>query len=363
MRIIKISFLSFVLLFASFGVLAKEELAIDVNQYIALDEKVTAKDFNAEEPTILPDSPFYFFKEFGRGIQSLLTFDQIKKTELKVKFANEKLIEVKKLVEGKKDSAIINKGLEEYQEELEKIEAAAEKIKKGAAESQEVSDFLDKFIKQQLLHRRVLQKIETQVPAKNFIKIQETKERHLEEFAEVMTKLENRKDQLQRRLETKMNEVEGSGFKDFKNLEILKELEEKVPEAAKEAIQNAAENYLTKLRAKFEQMEPETLDKFIEYTDKISGAKEKQFEILEDLKSKVRTLPSAPKATELKERLEEGKEKILEAIEKKLDKLNCPLWVPPAPGFCKEGKVIIEKDPEAGCSLPPRCETSIDIGL
>ncbi|MBU2577284.1 hypothetical protein KKA69_00465 [Patescibacteria group bacterium] len=50
-----------------------------------------------------------------------------------------------------------------------------------------------------------------------------------------------------------------------------------------------------------------------------------------------------------------GKIKIFEKIEEKLEKLDCPLWTPPALGFCKEGRVIVERDPETGCPLPPEC--------
>ena len=68
--------------------MANESSAVeDVN----LDENVQAQDLGITEPNILPDSPFYFLKEWGRGIQSFFTFGQLKKSELEVKFANERL--------------------------------------------------------------------------------------------------------------------------------------------------------------------------------------------------------------------------------------------------------------------------------
>ena len=46
-----------------------------------------------EEPRILPGNPLYFFKGFARAVQSVTTFSPEKKAELKLRFANEKIIE------------------------------------------------------------------------------------------------------------------------------------------------------------------------------------------------------------------------------------------------------------------------------
>jgi len=170
-----------------------------------------------------------------------------------------------------------------------------------------------------------------------------------------MLKLEDRKEKITEKLDKILEMQKGSRFKEFKNLEVLKNLEEKVPEEAKEAMRKAQENCLKRLQGDLEKMSPEDQEKFKKYTEKISGEKEKHLEILENLKSEIKAVPETPKVLELKEKLEEGKIKAIEKIEEKLEKLGCPLWMRPAPGFCKEGRVIIEKDPETGCPLPPRC--------
>jgi len=170
-----------------------------------------------------------------------------------------------------------------------------------------------------------------------------------------MLKLEDRKEKITEKLDKILEEQKGSQFKEFKNLEVLKNLEEKVPEEAKEAIKQAEENALKRLQGDLEKMSPEDQEKFGEYLEKISGENERHLEIMENLKAKIKEVPETPKVLELKERLEEGKTKIFQKIEEKLEKLDCPLWTPPALGFCKEGRVIIEKDPETGCPLQPKC--------
>jgi hypothetical protein len=341
----------------------------------------------------------YFLKNWGRGIQSFFTFNPIRKAELRMKFANEKLMEAKKLVELKKDSEIIAKATENYQDEVEKIKERVEKIEEKAKENPQVESFLDKFVQQQILHQKLLQKLENQVPPQAFEKIKEAREEHLERFKDVMLKLEDRTEKITEKLDKTLKEQKGSEFKEFKNLEILKNLEEKVPEQAKEAIQKAQENALKRLKGDLEKMSPENQERFKEYLEKISGDKEKQLEVLENVKAKFKELPrkeipgvtcqidadcpesevkemyskcidgkcflmGTPVLTPLiLERIEEGKTKLLEEIEKRLEKLDCPLWSPPAPGFCKEGRVIMGKDPQTGCPLPPKCIILVEVEI
>ncbi len=307
MNIFKISLLSLILLFAFGGALAQGE----AQKEAALDENIRAEDLEVQEPTLLPDNPFYFLKNLGRGIQSFFTFDPVKKAKLRQKFANEKLIELKKLSEQGKGAEVIQRAAESYRKEVKKMKEAAEKIKERAEESERVGVFLDKFIQHQALHQRVLQKLEEQVPPEAFEKISEARERHLEGFGEVMTKLEENKEKLRERLENNLQKIKGSEFKEFKNLEILKELEEKVPEAARKAIREAKENTLRKLKIKIEQLPQETLEKFKAYTETISGAKEKQMEILENLKERLQEKPA------IMEKIIESKEGIRARIEVK----------------------------------------------
>lgn len=268
--------------------IAQEETLPEVE----LDEKVEPEDLEVKEAKILPDSRLYFLKEWGRGIQSFFSFGRLKKTELEQKFANERLMELKALVEKNGDSEILRKATEKYERALERIQARVEKIKEKASEDENVSKFLDKFTKHQLLHQKVLQKLEEQVPGEVFQKIQEAREKHLERFGEVMTKLEDKWEKITERLEEQMENIEGSKFKNFKNLEILKQLEEKVPEQAKEAIRKAQENILRRLQEDLGKMATPDQEIFQEYIEKISGDKEKQLEILENI------IP------ELKERIE-----------------------------------------------------------
>jgi len=296
------------LIFLISGVLFSGSFVLaQIDEFSAtLDE--TIEDLGTGEPNILPDSPFYFLKQWSRTIQNVFAFTTVAKAQLKEKFSGEKLLEVKKMVEQNKSQEQIENAVRNYQEEIGEMQRATEKIRETATESEGVGKFLDKFIQQQTLHQRVLQKIEEQVPEETFEKIQAAREEHLERFAEVMTRLED-KANIQERLEKNLQEVKGSEFKEFKNLEILKELEEKVPEEAKEAVRNAGENTLLRLKTGVEKLPLQTQERFSEYIERIGGQKETQLEIIEDLKEKIEETPS------LRQNLIQTKERILEGIE------------------------------------------------
>ncbi len=318
-----------------------------VEEAIAADEEVTPQDLGVGDPKLLPDSRFYFLKAWGRKIRLYLTFNPVKKTELRERYANEKLIELKKLTLKSKNPEVIEKALQNYQEEIDKIKESADKLSENASQNPEISKFLDKFTQQQLLHQRILEKLEKQVSPEVFEKIKQARERHLERFGQVMTKLEN-KEKIQERIEKNLEKIKGSKFKNLRSLEVLKELEEKAPDQAKEAIRKARERILEKAKSNIEGWSPQDVEKFKSYMEKISGDREEQLEILENLRSELKENP------ELREKLQEVRKRIIKQIPQKVIKAGCPKIELPAPDFCKEGRIVFEKD-EKGCVISLKC--------
>jgi len=285
----------------------------DIVEEVALDEDVTAGDLGIEEPSLLPDNPFYIFKEIGRSVQSFFTFDKVKKIELKEKFSNEKLLELKKIIENETDDNTVEAALENYKKEAEEMEEIATEIQENtkAEADEETGKFLDKFVQQQTLQQRVLQKLETQVSEEVMAKIRAAREEHLENFGQVMTRLENANtEKIQERLEKNLQRIEGSDFKDFKNLEILDELEERVPEAMKEAVSNVRENTLNSLKETLQALPILQRERFQEYIENVSGDKEKQLEILDTIKQ---ALPTA-----VKNIISDSSERILEQVKERV---------------------------------------------
>jgi hypothetical protein len=302
-----ISLAIFLLVLTTNLVLAQDSEEIitssEAQQEVNLDEDVQPADLEVGQPTILPDNPFYFFKNLGRNIQSLFIFDPITKAELRQKFADEKLMELKEMIQRKKSVQAIKRATENYEGEIETVKKMTERVRENAQENEEIGKFLDKYVQHNALHNRVLQKLETQVPEEVFEKIQQTKNDHLDRFRDVMLKLED-KDKIPERLENNLEAIKGGNFKDFKNLEILDDLKERLPEDIRDGIEEKKDNILNNLQEKLESLPEERRDILKEYIEKISGNKIKQLDILNalggtELSDKLKTVIERVKETSI----------------------------------------------------------------
>lgn len=141
LNLIKISLLSIGLIFVVSSVAIAQEKALptEVVEAVNLDEDIQAEDLGIGEPRFLPDSFFYFLKNWARGIRLFFTFDSVAKADLRLKFANERIIEAKKLAEKKAPPEVIRKAIENYEEELGKIK-----------------ERIDKYVTHQVLHLKII---------------------------------------------------------------------------------------------------------------------------------------------------------------------------------------------------------------
>jgi hypothetical protein len=294
MKNLKILAASLILVFALGSIALAQEIP-EVTQ----DEEVSAQDLGISEPKVLPGSPFYFLKNWGRAIGLFFAFNPAKKAELRLKIANEKLMEAKKLAEMKKDTKLIEKTLNEFQNEIGKISKES---------GENLKQFSEKLIHQQILHQKILEKLETQVPPEVYEKIKAQREKHLERFAEVMQKVES-KDKIAETLGNGLEKLKGSKFKEFKNLEVLDVIEEKMPEEVKKKIEEKREEIADKFRKRLEKLPDEEKEKFKTYLDQISGDNLRHLE-------EISKLESEEISEKLEDVLEKAKEKKIEGIEK-----------------------------------------------
>ncbi|NQU82728.1 MAG: hypothetical protein HQ539_02145 [Parcubacteria group bacterium] len=318
----------------------------EISEEVIEDEAVSPEDLGIKEPTLLPDSKFYFLKSWRRGLKSLITRDPVKKAELKLKYASEKLLEARKLADKKKRPEILIKATENFEQEMEKVKTAVDKMKDTASSNAKVGKFLDKYLQKEFLHQKILDQMEGKVPEGVLGKIQEVKTRQLTNFGLVMEKLED-KEQIKSRIENNLKTMKGSAFKNVKEMEILKRFEEKAPEAIKEKIMEARELRLEDFKGKMEQMKPEVRERFDGYMEKVKGEGERKMEILEDIKGKIQLRP------DIQEKLEQAQSKVMNRARVQTEKqgVRCPLNMI-NPRSCN-GKMIVERD---GNNCPiPRC--------
>ena len=195
-------------------------------------DATTAQSLNVAAPTVLPTNPLYFLKEIGRNIQTAFTFNPIKKAEIRLKFANEKLAEAEKVSEAGNTTAT-NNALERYSKEMDKVKQYVDVLKKDNPDNQKL---LEKMTENNLNHQQILNKIaekKTEVQQK----ITEVKDKAVESLTSGSFKLAN-PETVKQTIEKVMeqNKVETSD-----KVELLKKIEEKAPELAKKtmiAVQN-----------------------------------------------------------------------------------------------------------------------------
>jgi putative hemolysin len=202
-------------------------LFVGFSAFAAETDTSANETLNVASPTVLPNSPFYFLKEIGRNIQTFLTVDPVKKAELKLKFANEKLVEAEKVSETS-DATSTDKALDNYQKEVEKVKQSVEVLVKDNPNSEKL---LEKIAENNINHQQILDKIaENKVEVEG--KIGQVKEKVIENFTNGTFELAS--PEKAKAIIEKV--VGGSAGESSQKVEILNKIVEKAPEAAKKAL-------------------------------------------------------------------------------------------------------------------------------
>lgn len=328
-------------LFIGFNAIAQET----TNDDVAIDEEISAEDLGVSEPTILPGDTLYGIKDFWQKVKARLTFSNTAKAELRLKYASEKLLEAKKLAEQAGNEEMFQQALGKYQQQIEALKDRIELFREKAADNPKLDKFLDKYSDRIIKQEKIIEKLEEKFAEKPEIlaKLKENRQRTLEHLGDTLNRLED-KDKITERLDKVLENIKGGKYKNFKNLEILKQLESKVPEQAKEAIKQAQENALKRLHNDLENMSPEDQDKFQNYLENITGNQETKTQIMEQLGDKIQ---QQSKSQTLKNKTEQIRNQIKEKIKEqaKICKNSC------GDGVCQE--IVCQAE---GC---PCAETKI----
>ena len=250
-----ITFLAIIGLFVP--VLVFGQVAADANVDLNVNQseieqgaagEITAEDLAVNQPQVLPNSPWYFLKSFWRSLKLWATFDPVAKAEKRLAIANERLVELKALVdEGKISEEQSEKILGKYDKEIEKLTASLEKIKDKAEEK--ANQLLERVTKQEFVRQRLMTQLEEKVKTEVLERI---RERSLERLGQVIDELE------EQNIEEKINSVfsgaDPLNVKNLHNLQVLEELKAKVSEQAQAAILKAQTNALNRLGESFREM-------------------------------------------------------------------------------------------------------------
>ncbi len=277
-----------------------------------MDENIEAEDLGVSNPKILSDNAFYKVKNFWQGLRSAFTFNPIKKAELKLQYANEKLIEAKTMAEVKNNPELAVRALEKYQEQIAGVSKALENASDKTKEK--ASDLAEKIIDYSFKQQNLIDGLEKKFDAQQTQIVQQAKNRSLENLGKIIGEIIPT-DEINDKINAVIDGQTGSEFKDFKNLEVLKAVEQKVPEVAREAVRQVQQNILQKLEVKIDRLQEKESEKFQNYVENIGGNKAVQLEVIEDLSQ-------GDTSEKISQKLEKSKEKIVEKMERLKEKID-----------------------------------------
>ncbi len=173
------------------------------------------QEVKIENVGILPNSSWYFLKEFRRNVQKIFTFDRVKKVELQIKINDEKAEEISVLQEKDPENTVsIKKALINYLENKEKLKSNLDNLKENS-ENPNIESLI--------------------------LKVEQNSEKHLKLFDKVGNKMEQRNVELDKTegdLKGLENELDAIGEFDFNENETNIKPGEKIfrgkaPESAK----------------------------------------------------------------------------------------------------------------------------------
>ncbi|MBL7053778.1 hypothetical protein ISS06_01060 [Patescibacteria group bacterium] len=279
---------------------------------VVQDQNITADILGIKKQKILPTSRLYTFKNFWRGTRTAFTFNPIKKANLQLRYANEQLIEAKKMANKEDNHELVIKSITKYNEQ---IANASDVIKKASKQDiDKVLEFEDKIIKNSFQHQNLIEGIANKlkpVMTERIIKLKENGIKHLAKTIENSVEPEK----IEGKINLMIKNQTASEFKNFKNLEILKAIEDKMPEERKIIIKNIQKKTLEKLGNDLEKMEQSQRERFNQYIKYTGGDKIQHLKIIDDINHL-----EVPE--NIRQEMAKAKEQAIEQIEEKIKKLE-----------------------------------------
>ncbi len=263
-----------------------------------IDNMVTNEELGTTKARILPNSALYGFKRFERALRETLTFNPIKKAELRLANANQELSDAQQLVDANPDSgdaiSAASRAVVRYEQRIEKIKDTIDGINAQKQDNrEEVSALLDNVLDKQIKHRKVLEHLEgvvlqnapQDVRARVADTIAESRDRATQHTGEIMGAVDTDANALTSRIDRVLQQQTGSDFKDLRNLEALRHVEQFVPSEARDAILNAQTNAFKRLSSTINSMPEDARGKrFEQYARNVSGDETMRMELFDRMK-------------------------------------------------------------------------------
>ncbi|MBI1974727.1 MAG: hypothetical protein HYS57_00005, partial [Parcubacteria group bacterium] len=256
------------------------------------------------EPRPLPGPIGLIVKDFVREVKSSLTFDPQAKAELRLRYANERVLEAHAAVE-QGDASKAARILEKYTRDVNRAEDAISRV--SSADKSAAERLREDALEDQLRHQVLFGRFERKVSPEILPRIQQVREHSLQQVGVTISALDG--ESKVTRVVEKTLHANGSEFRQLRNLEVLQAVEERVPEQAKSVIRNVEERQTARAQAQLEAISIEKTQTLSEYIDQSGGNEGFYLKAIEKVEKKVENKAEKEKISVIKEVLSKHAEK------------------------------------------------------
>lgn len=213
------------------------------NNIASNGEAVSVSNLGVENPGLLPTNPFYFIKEWSRGIRRIFTFNPVAKVKLELEITNQKAAEAQKVEEVSPNNVgAINKALENYQNSQERLKTKFEALKE-TSQNPEIEKLLnqavDRAVKHEAVFNEIAGKFENQQEVKNLV--DKTNEKIAETTAVIAAKDEPAK--FISKVESALTENKSVETPNIRSVEIINSFIGKTSEGVKQSLEQLKQDY------------------------------------------------------------------------------------------------------------------------
>ncbi|MBI2037125.1 MAG: hypothetical protein HYT14_02080 [Candidatus Liptonbacteria bacterium] len=222
---------------------------------------VTTAELGVERPGLLPTNPFYFVKEWARGVRRTFTTGAVNKVEYELRVATEKAAELKRLEEVGSDARAIARAAENYAENMQRL---TERLKalSAASENPNVDKLMDSLVERTLVHQQLLGELKSKYgEVKDDIeKVQKTVDGALKEVPRAIDSAEKFTDRLKEAIEARRE----SAVKELNAINTLDRLNTDLPNEVQEKLSRLKDDLVLKFQGKVSAVpiSPSALEEF-----------------------------------------------------------------------------------------------------
>ena len=177
---------------------------------------------------LLPTSPFYFLKEWWRGLKVGWTKDPVKKSEVQLQILSEKMAEVEAIAQKTPKPEVLEKAFGNYEDSMDKLRTRLEALKE-TSENPNIDKLLDRIAEAEVRHFEVLDKILERVP-EAIIQVERVRQSINQTLPIIHLKFENQEEFMER-LENKLHELQPlnpAPAGEFRQLRIMETMQEQL---------------------------------------------------------------------------------------------------------------------------------------